>query len=104
MFWLLLYLGLCSLVGWLGAKRRFGFWGYFIVSFIFTPLVGLLLVSASDKPKPASQCQWNKVVSELDDLRAYVARFECAGLTAAETRELAHRLTALRQSVISKTE
>ena len=100
MFWFLIYLGFCSLVGWFGSKRRFGFWGYFLFSFIFTPLVGLLLVSASDKPNPESH--WDKVAWELDQLRLYVAKFERAGLTPSETRELGDRLTALRRSVISK--
>jgi hypothetical protein len=101
MLWLLIYIGFCALIGWFGSNRRFGFWGYFLFSLIFTPLVGLLLVSASDKPKPPSQL--SKIVWELDALRSYVAKFECAGLTPAETRELAGRLAALQRDVMSKT-
>ncbi|MBI9089238.1 MAG: hypothetical protein JEZ12_08480 [Desulfobacterium sp.] len=38
-------------IGLLGANRRFGFWGYFFGSLLFTPFVGLILVMASDPKK-----------------------------------------------------
>lgn len=44
-----LWLSLCTLVGFMGRQRKFGFWGYFIASTLLTPLIGLLLVLASDK-------------------------------------------------------
>lgn len=44
LFWLMLGL----LVGWLGKNRKFGFWGYLFCSLILSPLIGLLLVLASD--------------------------------------------------------
>jgi hypothetical protein len=37
------------MIGLLGANRKFGFWGYFFASLFFTPLLGLILVLASDK-------------------------------------------------------
>lgn len=43
---------LSFIVGKLGKNRKFGFWGYFLCSIILTPLVGILLVLASDsRPK-----------------------------------------------------
>ena len=39
------------LVGILGSRRKMGFWGYFFGSILLTPVIGLLLVLASD-PKP----------------------------------------------------
>ena len=36
-------------IGFLGRNRKFGFWGYFFGSLLFTPFVGLVLVFASDK-------------------------------------------------------
>lgn len=40
------------LVALLGRNRKMGFWGYFFGSILLTPLVGLLLVLASDsKPQ-----------------------------------------------------
>ena len=36
-----------------GASRKFGFWGYFMISMFLSPLVGLLIVFASDpRPRP----------------------------------------------------
>jgi len=35
-------------VAFWGMNRRFGFWGYFFGSLLLTPLVGILLVCASD--------------------------------------------------------
>ncbi|MDM8569356.1 hypothetical protein QUF50_07605 [Thiotrichales bacterium HSG1] len=40
---------LSYLVGLFGSNRKFGFWGYFFASILLTPIVGLLLVFASDK-------------------------------------------------------
>lgn len=41
------------LVALLGRQRKFGFWGYFFASLLFSPIIGLLLVVASsDKPQP----------------------------------------------------
>lgn len=33
------YVSLCFLVAFLGRNRRIGFWGFFFVSLIFTPLL-----------------------------------------------------------------
>jgi hypothetical protein len=60
-------------------------------------MVGLLLVIGSDKSKSPSQV--NRIVRELDELRSHVAKFQSAGLTPKETRELVDRITALRRSV-----
>jgi len=45
---------LSIVVGVLGRNRKFGFWGYFFASLLLTPVIGLVLVLASDKkpPKP----------------------------------------------------
>ncbi len=40
---------LSLVVGLLGKNRKFGFWGYFLGSLLMTPLIGLLMVLASDK-------------------------------------------------------
>jgi hypothetical protein len=46
---LVIYFILCALVATMGKHRKFGFWGYFFCSVIFTPLIGLLLVLGSDR-------------------------------------------------------
>jgi hypothetical protein len=44
-----LMIGLSIVVGFLGRHRKMGFWGYFFASLLLTPILGLLLVVASDK-------------------------------------------------------
>ena len=48
----LVYLAFCLFIGHLGKHRVLGFWGYFFFLSILTPVVGLVLVFASD-PIPA---------------------------------------------------
>lgn len=38
-----------------GRHRKFGFWGYFFCSLLFTPLLGLLFVIAS-APRECPHC------------------------------------------------
>ncbi len=40
-----------AIIGFMGAKRRLGFWGYFFASLLLTPLIGLLLVFVTDVKK-----------------------------------------------------
>lgn len=47
----LIYVILSILLGLMGYNRKFGFWGYFFGSMLLTPLVGILLVLASDPRK-----------------------------------------------------
>ncbi|KPA13002.1 membrane protein [Candidatus Magnetomorum sp. HK-1] len=47
----LIYIFICLLIGFFGAKRKFGFWGYFFGSILLTPVIGLLLVLGSDRAK-----------------------------------------------------
>lgn len=39
------------MVASIGKNRKFGFWGYLFASFLLTPIVGALLVLASDPIK-----------------------------------------------------
>ncbi len=48
-----LYVGACVVVALLGRRRKFGAWGYFFASILLSPILGLLLVVASD-PRPRS--------------------------------------------------
>lgn len=49
---ILLYVGLCGLVGYFGRERAIGFAGYFVLSLLITPLMMalVLLVGAHRKP------------------------------------------------------
>lgn len=55
----LLYLVLCGVAGFFGRKRRVGFWGFFFLSIIVTPLMTALLIYFAATPKqhrrPAAQ-------------------------------------------------
>ena len=39
------------IIGMLGRDTRFGFFGNFLISFIFSPLVGVILLIASDRSR-----------------------------------------------------
>jgi hypothetical protein len=44
-----IYFAVCYLIALAGRNRKFGFWGYFFATVLFTPLLGVLLILASDK-------------------------------------------------------
>lgn len=44
MYYYLAYLILCVIVGMLGSRTQIGFWGFFFLSFLFTPLIGFMIV------------------------------------------------------------
>jgi hypothetical protein len=46
-----IYIASAILIAYVGKDRKFGFWGYFFASLLFTPFIGILLVLASDKKK-----------------------------------------------------
>lgn len=46
---ILILLALSTVVAYVGKDRKFGFWGYFFLSLVFTPIIGIILVFASDK-------------------------------------------------------
>ena len=46
-----LYLVLCMMLGFSGRNRKWGGWAYFFSSVLLTPVIGLLLVLASDSHK-----------------------------------------------------
>lgn len=47
----IIYICISLIIGLLGYNRKFGFWGYFFGSLVLTPVIGLILVLASDKKK-----------------------------------------------------
>ncbi|GAB6040679.1 hypothetical protein [Endothiovibrio diazotrophicus] len=52
--YIVLYLALCIIIGVLGRRRKLGAWGYFFGSIVLTPIIGLLLLLASDRREPGS--------------------------------------------------
>jgi len=51
---IIVLLVLSAIVGYVGKDRKFGFWGYFFCSVLFTPIIGLIVTFASDK-RPAPE-------------------------------------------------
>jgi hypothetical protein len=45
---LVLYVALCWLLGYLGRHAKFGFWGNFWVGIIFMPIIGVIVLLAQD--------------------------------------------------------
>lgn len=46
-----IYVLLSLFIGLLGINKKLGFWGYFFGSLLFSPIIGLILLCASDKRK-----------------------------------------------------
>lgn len=46
------YIILSLMVGLLGTNRKFGFWGYFFYSLLFTPFLGVIILCASSRRPP----------------------------------------------------
>jgi len=52
---LIVYIVLCALVGILGHHRSVGFVGFFLIAFVFTPLIALvILMLAVERKQPES--------------------------------------------------
>lgn len=49
-----LYSLLAILVAYFGRNRKFGFWAYLILAFLFSPVIAFIIVLASDKRKPSA--------------------------------------------------
>jgi hypothetical protein len=47
----LVNLVVCFFIGVLGRNRKLGFWGHFFASLLLTPIIGMLLVVATDPRK-----------------------------------------------------
>ncbi|MDR0389647.1 MAG: hypothetical protein LBH73_06210 [Spirochaetaceae bacterium] len=64
-------IAVCYVIGVLGRNRKLGFWGHFFASLLLTPVIGLLLVVATDPvrdkdDKPARQKAVFKPAREKD--------------------------------------
>ena len=51
------YVVLCVIIALIGIQRKFGFWGYFFCSLFLTPVIGAIIVLASDeRPQAPQRC------------------------------------------------
>ena len=55
MTYLVLYVVFSLVIGFLGTNRKFGFWGYFFYSLLFTPFLGIIILLASS-PASSGKC------------------------------------------------
>lgn len=46
-----IYVLVSLFIGFLGIRKKLGFWGYFFGSLLFTPFIGAILLCASDTVK-----------------------------------------------------
>jgi hypothetical protein len=112
MGFVLLWIGMSALVGFLGRHRSVGPWGFFAFSLIFTPIVGALsLFVAGPGRRPAAmqptshvldimqinlqalqqqQQQLRELSAGLAELRAAVERAQPVDQLAVARRELSH--------------
>ena len=51
-----IYLGFCYACASLGKNRKLGFWGYFVASVLLSPVIGFILLLASDEKPPQRTC------------------------------------------------
>ena len=52
----LLYVGLCVLIGYIGRDKKFGFVGNFLVSLLLSPIIGIIVwLVQPDAAKPAEK-------------------------------------------------
>lgn len=49
------YVLLCWLLAYFGRDLKFGFWGNFWVSIVFTPIIGIVIILAQDRRQMKSQ-------------------------------------------------
>ncbi|QDG75021.1 hypothetical protein [Labrenzia sp. PHM005] len=49
---ILIWIGLAWVIGMLGSRKRFRFLGNFLISLLFSPLVGIVVLLASDDRRP----------------------------------------------------
>jgi hypothetical protein len=49
---MIMYVFFSLIIAFLGINRKFGFWGYFFYSLLFTPILGVLILLASSRIVP----------------------------------------------------
>jgi len=57
---------LAYFIGFLGRNRKLGFWGHFFASLLLTPIIGFLLIIATDprKDEVVKKEKKTKVISD----------------------------------------
>jgi hypothetical protein len=99
---LLPWIVLSLAVGYLGRGKSLGFWGFFVFSLIFTPIVGVLCVLVAGPEERVRSVQVVRAPvrdaaaeSEIQELRATVRSLE------ALVQQQAVKIDALRADVAS---
>jgi hypothetical protein len=59
----------CYFIGVLGRNRKLGFWGHFFASLLLTPVIGLLLVVATDPVRNRDEAKMAKPKTAFNPAR-----------------------------------
>ena len=65
---------LSYVIGFLGRNRKMGFWGHFFASLLLTPIIGFLLIIATDPVK--DQDEVKSLKNEIKSLKAKLSEKE----------------------------
>ena len=64
---ILVNIALAYFIGFLGRNRKLGFWGHFFASLLLTPIIGLLLILATDPRKGEEDEKKDKKTKVISD-------------------------------------
>jgi len=63
------FIVLAYFIGFLGRNRKLGFWGHFFCSLLLTPVIGLLLIAATDPVKDKDQEEIKTLKEKIKQLK-----------------------------------
>jgi hypothetical protein len=66
---ILIILTVSYFIGFLGRNRKLGFWGHFFASLLLTPVIGLLLIVATDPVKDKDREEIKALKEEIKTLK-----------------------------------
>lgn len=90
------------IIGAFGKEKKIGFWGAFLLSFFFTPLVGILVVIFSkSKADIEREARSYKIQQEQKEA---IGRMEARQATSNMVDELAKLQTLLEKGAITREE
>lgn len=98
---ILLWITLSFFVGWLGAERRVGFWGAFLLSIFLSPLVGFIVTVIS---KTNEQERREKMQMEQQQAQTAALQSMSASAPVSVAQELQNLKSLLDSGVINQAQ
>ena len=90
------------IIGAFGKEKKIGFWGAFLLSFFFTPLVGILVVIFSKSKAEMEREARSYKIQQAQ--REAIGRMEARQATSNMVDELAKLQTLLEKGAITREE